>query len=100
MLWTELGWLPIKRPELKQMPSPNKRTIWGETFLIGAKVQISAQLKLGANLKKKWKEGFLWSVLNKILEVIMWFLWKMYLPDTFFKKGPAGLINSLTPGVH
>ena len=58
MLWTELGWLPIKRPELKQMPCPNKRTIWGETFLIGAKVQINAQLKLGANLKKNEKKDF------------------------------------------
>ena len=43
-------------------------------------VGISA---LGANLNNS-KRRILWSVLEGILDRILWFLWKSYLFDTFF----------------
>ena len=49
-----------------------------EKFL-KAQIRISTQWKLGTN----GKDGFLWSIMEVGLKELLWFLWKIYLSNTF-----------------
>ena len=64
------------------MTSLSKCQALDKTFLISPQIQVSAQVCLTAWLKlsaNSGKEGFLWSLLERFLERILWLLRKNFV---------------------